>query len=55
MPAVSSTQAHRVHLRTVRIQRSPRLPVTRAAMQKAKGTVNPTYPMYSVSGWIHCP
>ena len=42
MPAVRKPQAKRVHRRVSTSQPSPSRPVTRAAMAKAKGMVNPT-------------
>ena len=55
MPSVSSTQAPVVQGRIHRAHATSRRPPIRAAIEKAKGTEKPTYPMYSSGGWNTMP
>jgi hypothetical protein len=45
-------QAKSIHLRTAAIHSLSRRPVTRAAIANAKGTAQPTKPMYRLGGWM---
>jgi len=45
-------QERMVQRRVLRCHEGSSRPVTRAAMAKANGMVNPTYPRYRLGGWM---
>ena len=52
MPVLWNSQVTSVQRRVVWIQASPGWRVISEPMAKANGTANPTYPRYSMGGWM---
>src|ERR1700693_36410 len=52
MPVLWKSHVTMVHRRVVCIHESPGCLVINDAIANANGTVNPTYPRYSIGGWI---
>ena len=55
MPIVRNIHATVVHGRDQRAHVASRRPDSSAAIAKANATEKPTYPMYSIGGWITIP